>query len=116
MTDNKTNTDQPAVDSLPEEVKDKPVPLQFLITVADALEGRIDYNFNSIIQISMLVEFMYNKLKEKGMEIPLDAEFEEFQKTRMAEIQSEFDKMKSNQDPEKAAEDFLKQNVKLEDD
>ena len=62
MTEN--NTNQAAADVLPDEVKDKPVPLQFLITVADALEGRIDYNFNSVIQISMLVEFLYNKLND----------------------------------------------------
>lgn len=114
MTEN--NTNQAAADVLPDEVKDKPVPLQFLITVADALEGRIDYNFNSVIQISMLVEFLYNKLNDKGIEIPLDEEFETFQKTRLAEIQAEFDKIKEQADPEKAASDFLKQNVDLEDD
>jgi mRNA deadenylase 3'-5' endonuclease subunit Ccr4 len=105
-----------AVDMLPEDMKEQPVPLNFLITVADALESRIDYNFNSVIQISMLVEFMYNKLKEKGIDIPLDEEFETFQKTRFEEIQSEFDKMKDQADPEKAAQEFLKQHVDLKDD
>jgi len=115
MTDTNMNQES-AADVLPDEVKDKPVPLQFLITVADALESRIDYNFNSVIQISMLVEFMYTKLKEKGIEIPLDGDFEEFQKTRLAEIQSEFNKIKSETSPEKAAEEFLKNNVDLKDD
>ena len=116
MTDSNINPEQSAAETLPDEVKDKPVPLQFLITVADALESRIDYNFNSVIQISMLVEFIYNKLKEKGIEIPLDEDFEEFQKTRLAEIQTEFNKIKSDVTPEKAAEEFLKQNVNLKDD
>ena len=114
-----TNLDQEnksAAEMLPEDMKEQPVPLNFLITVADALESRIDYNFNSVIQISMLVEFMYNKLKEKGMEIPLDEEFEAFQKSRFEEIQAEFDKMKEQADPEKAAEEFLKQHVDLKDD
>lgn len=106
----------PAAEKLPEEIKDQPVPLNFLITVADALESRIDYNFNSVIQISMLVEFLYNKLQEKGIEIPLDEEFEKFQNQRLEEIQSEFDKIKSNSNPEEAAEQFLKQNVNLKDD
>jgi hypothetical protein len=106
---------QSAAEMLPDEMKDQPVPLNFLITVADALESRIDYNFNSVIQISMLVEFIYNKLKEKGIDIPLDEEFEQFQKTRFEEIQSEFDKMKTEVDPEKAAQEFLKQNVNLKD-
>ena len=116
MTDTTNQTDTPAADILPEDMKEKPVPLQFLITVADALESRIDYNFNSVIQISMLVEFLYTKLNEKGIEVPLDEEFEAFQKTRFAEIQSEFDKIKQESDPQQAAEEFLKQNVDLEDD
>lgn len=113
MTDTQPKS---APDMLPEEMKDKPVPLNFLITVADALETRIDYNFNSVIQISMLVEFMYNKLQEKGIEIPLDEEFEAFQKSRLEEIQTEFDKIKDSANPEEAAEEFLKQNVDLKDD
>ena len=107
---------QSAADSLPDEVKDNPVPLKFLITVADALETRIDYNFNSLIQISMLVEFLYQKLAKQGIEIPLDEEFEEFQKTLFTEIQSEFDKIKDSIDPQVAAEEFLKQNINLKDD
>jgi hypothetical protein len=120
MTDtNEPDTNEPdasAADMLPEDMKEKPVPLQFLITVADALESRIDYNFNSVIQISMLVEFLYTKLGEKGIEIPLDEEFEAFQKTRFTEIQSEFDKIKEESNPQQAADEFLKQNVNLEDD
>ena len=108
MTDKNTLQDNeiPAAERLPEDIKDQPVPLNFLITVADALESRIDYNFNSVIQISMLVEFLYNKLQEKGMEIPLDEEFETFQNERLKEIQSEFDKIKEKSNPEDAAEQF----------
>jgi len=113
-TDN-TETKQPA-DLLPEEMKDNPVPLSFLITVADALEGRIDYNFNSLIQISMLVEFIHTKLAEQGINIELDEEFKQFQETRLSEIQSEFESMKQKMDPEKVAEDLLKDSVNLKDD
>lgn len=117
MTDTTEDTStKTASQMLPEDMKDQPVPLNFLITVADALESRIDYNFNSVIQISMLVEFIFNKLNEKGIEIPLDEEFEAFQKSRFEEIQSEFDKMKEQANPEEAAKEFLKQNVNLKDD
>lgn len=117
MTDTPDNkSTKSASEMLPENMKDQPVPLNFLITVADALESRIDYNFNSVIQISMLVEFIYNKLNEKGIEIPLNEEFEAFQKSRFEEIQAEFDKMKDQAKPEEAAKEFLKQNVNLKDD
>lgn len=114
---NQTNTNETnAADLLPEEMKDKPVPLNFLITVADALESRIDYNFNSLIQISMLVEYIHTKLAEKGIEIELDDDFRVFQENRLAEIQAEFEVIKSKVDPEKVADDLLKDSVNLEDD
>ena len=62
----------------------------FVLTVAQTLESRIDYNFNSIMQISLLVEFLYQTLEEQGIEIPLDEKFEAFQKERVEEIQKKF--------------------------
>ena len=62
----------------------------FVLTVAQTLESRIDYNFNSILQISLLVEFLYQTLEEQGIEIPLDDKFEAFQKERVEEIQKKF--------------------------
>jgi hypothetical protein len=106
----------PAADSLPEDMKDKPVPLSFLITIADALESRIDYNFNSIIQVSMLVEYLYNKLADHNINIELDEDFKKFQESRLDEIRAEFSKMKENLDPDKAAQEFLNTNVDLKDD
>lgn len=113
---NETQNNQNASELLPDEMKQKPVPLQFLITVADALEGRIDYNFNSIIQMSMLVEYMHLKLSEKGIDIPLDEDFQKFQESRLSEIQEEFEKIKSNMDPQKAAEQLVEGSVDLKDD
>ena len=115
MSDETNNNEPNAANLLPDEMKDKPVPLSFLVTVADALESRIDYNFNSLIQISMLVEYIHTKLAEKGMEIQLDEDFKAFQESRLAEIQAEFEAIKSKVDPEKVAEDFLKDSVDLED-
>ena len=117
MSDQTQNDTNPTTASelLPDDMKQQPVPLQFLITVADALESRIDYNFNSLIQISMLVEYMHIKLAEKGIDIELDEEFKTFQEKRLSEIQKEFESIKSNLDPEKAAEDLLSNPVNLED-
>jgi hypothetical protein len=115
MSDQTNNNETNPANLLPDEMKDKPVPLNFLITVADALESRIDYNFNSLIQISMLVEYIHTKLAEKGIEIELDDDFKTFQESRLAEIQAEFEAIKSKVDPEKVAEDLLKDSVDLED-
>ena len=103
-------------EKLPPAAEDKPVPLNFLITIADALESRIDYNFNSIIQVSMLVEYLYNKLSDHGINIELDDEFKAFQESRLDEIKAEFSKIKENLDPDKAAQEFLNTNVDLKDD
>lgn len=102
--------------NLPDELKDKPVPFQFFINIADALESRIDYNFNSMIQVSLLVEYMYSQLEEKGIEIKLDEKFEEFQNSRLEEITQQFEKIKKNmKDPEEVAEEIFKQNINMED-
>lgn len=115
MSEN-TETETPAAEALPEDMKNQPVPLQFLITIADALESRIDYNFNSLIQISMLVEYIHTKLNEKGINIELDEEFKSFQETRLAEIQGEFEAIKNKMDPDKVAEELLNNPVNLKDD
>tara|TARA_E500000331_G_C16855838_1_gene539810 strand:- start:248 stop:595 length:348 start_codon:yes stop_codon:yes gene_type:complete len=105
-----------AADSLPEDMKNEPVPLNFLITIADALESRIDYNFNSIIQISMLVEYLYSKLSDHGITIELEEDFKSFQENRLEEIQSEFQKVKDSLNPDQAAQEFMGTKVNLEDD
>lgn len=114
---NETSQDQTqASDLLPDEMKQQPVPLQFLITIADALESRIDYNFNSLIQISMLVEYIHIQLAEKGINIELDEDFKTFQEKRLTEIQQEFEAIKNGMDPEAAAEELLNNKVNLKDD
>lgn len=69
----------------------EPASIKFLIDVAQAMETRIDYNFNSVIQVSLLVEFLYEALEKQGIGIPLDEEFQKFQEQRLAEIRSKFD-------------------------
>lgn len=76
---------------LDDELKGKPVPFDFLIPLSQALEARIDYNFNSLIQLSLLIEYLYMQLEEKGIEVKLDEAFDEFQKQRIGEIREQFD-------------------------
>ena len=103
-------------DMLPDDVKEKPVPLQFLITIADALESRIDYNFNGLIQVSLLVEYLYEKLSEKGIEIKLDDDFKVFQESRLSDIQKEFEQLKNKANAEEAAKSFVDESINLQED
>lgn len=74
-----------------DEQMNEPASIKFLIDVAQAMETRIDYNFNSVIQVSLLVEFLYEALEKQGITIPLDEEFQKFQQERLAEIKTKFD-------------------------
>lgn len=74
--------------------------LQELINVLRGHEMRIDYNFNAMLQISMLLEYLYESLSKKGIEIDM-TEFEQFQKERIEEIDQTHKKM--SEDPETKA-------------
>lgn len=77
---------------LDEETAKQNVPLGFLLSITKALENRVDYNFNNLIQLSLLIEFLYESLEKQGIQIPLDEDFEKFQEKRIEEIKKEFDK------------------------
>lgn len=100
---------------LPEELKDKPIPFQFFVNVADALESKIDYNFNSLVQVSLLVEYLYGQLEKHNISIPLDEEFEKFQESRVNEISEQFNEIKKSiKSPEEVASELMS-SVDLED-
>jgi hypothetical protein len=90
---------------LPKEIAEQPTPFSFVMSLAKALESRIDYNFNSIIQMSMLIEYLYIQLEKKGIEIEMEEEFKAFQTERLEELRKEFE----------AAVTPLKENIDLKD-
>ena len=92
-------------DSTP-SINDVPLTSEFVFQIAQSLESRIDYNFNSIMQVSLLVEFLYQTLEEQGIEIPLDEKFEEFQSKRVQEIQNKFEEV-----AKQMTEDLAKETV-----
>ena len=97
----------------------KPVPnatVDMLFDVAKALETRIDYNFNSMIQLSLLVEYLYEQLDELNIKIPMDETFEKFQKQRLEEIQNNFDSAMEEAKLKATEENLKNSNIKLEDD
>lgn len=88
----------------------------FVFTIAQTLESRIDYNFNSLMQISLLVEFLYQTLEEQGINIPLDEKFENFQKERVEEIQKKFQEVASSMTEEAVQNSESNLNINLKDD
>ena len=101
---------------LSDELKERPVPFGFLMPLTEALESRIDYNFNALIQLSLLVEFLYMKLEEKDIKIELDETFESFQKERIEEIKKQFESSMNKATQEEADEALQESELNLKDD
>jgi hypothetical protein len=97
----------------------EPASVKFLIDVAQAMESRIDYNFNSVVQVSLLVEFLYEALEKQGINIPLDEEFQKFQEERLNEIKTKFDETLKEASKEVAdemvEEELASSDINLED-
>ena len=97
----------------------QPANIDFVLSIAQTLEARIDHNFNSLMSISFLVEFLYSSLEKRGIEIPLDEEFEKFQKERLKEIREQFEQAAKETNEEmvkEAAEDIIENsNINLDD-
>lgn len=93
------------------EMQEQPVPFGFLIPLTQALEARIDYNFNSMIQLSLLVEYLYSELEDKDIGIEMGEKFQAFQDERITEIKKQFEMQKAEAEAE--VEDS---NINLKDD
>lgn len=87
-------------DELDPNVQEQPVPFGFLIPLSQALEARIDYNFNSMIQLSLLVEYLYQELEGKDIEIEMGDKFQAFQDERVKEIKAQFELQKTEAEAE----------------
>jgi hypothetical protein len=69
--------------------------VQELVNILQAHEMRIEYNFNAMLQLSMLVEYLYEKLAEQKIEINMEG-FQDFQKKRLEEIDESYKEMNEN--------------------
>ena len=61
--------------------------LEELFEILKSQDARIDYNFNTLIQTSIIVEFLFEKLQELSPEKDLQEEFAPFQQSRLAELE-----------------------------
>ena len=60
--------------------------IQELFQVVKGQDVRIDYNFNTLIQTSILVEFLFNKLSDLNPDLKLEELFEKVQAQRLQEL------------------------------
>ena len=90
-------------------------PIEEMLKLVQGHEMRIDYNFNSILQLSMLVEYLYEQLESSNVKIDMDG-FDEFQKTKVKEIEENYEKVKNDPDLQKEILGKLDPNLNLSDD
>ena len=51
------------------------------------INNKVDYNFQTLLHLSILIEFLFEKLKQHDPDIDLESGLEEFQNTKIAELQ-----------------------------
>ena len=51
------------------------------------INNKVDYNFQTLLHLSILIEFLFEKLKQHDTNIDLEYGLEEFQNAKIAELQ-----------------------------
>ena len=90
-------------------------PIEEMLKLVQGHEMRIDYNFNSILQLSMLVEYLYEQLEACEVKIDMDG-FDDFQKAKVKEIEENYEKVKNDPDLQQEILEKLDPNLNLSDD
>lgn len=90
-------------------------PIEEMLKLVQGHEMRIDYNFNSILQLSMLVEYLYEQLEASDVKIDMDG-FDDFQKAKVKEIEENYEKVKNDPELQKEILGKLDPNLNLSDD
>ena len=90
-------------------------PIEELLKVAQTQDMRIDYNFNTILQTSILVEFLFLKLSELNPDLKMEELFNDFQQKRIAELKrllKKLNKLKdASEDLEEATDELIKEEI-----
>tara|TARA_Y100000592_G_C5311276_1_gene240239 strand:- start:323 stop:604 length:282 start_codon:yes stop_codon:yes gene_type:complete len=90
-------------------------PIEEMLKLVQGHEMRIDYNFNSILQLSMLVEYLYEQLEASDVKINMEG-FDDFQKAKVKEIEENYEKVKSDPELQKEILQKLDPDLNLSDD
>jgi len=91
-------------------------PIEELLRVAQTQDMRIDYNFNTILQTSILVEFLFLKLSELNPDLKMEELFNDFQQKRIAELEEIAQEAKqaaedASEDLEEATDELIKEEI-----
>jgi hypothetical protein len=60
--------------------------LDQIVKLMNNQETRIDYNFNTTLQMTILVEYIFQKLTKQFPDLKLEEDYEEFQTKRLEEF------------------------------
>lgn len=76
-------------------------------------ELRIDHNFSTTLSITILAEYLFQKLKEAFPDLNIEDDFEEFQKQKLEQFNEVVEEAKSqSEDIQKQTEEIINQ-IKL---
>lgn len=87
--------------------------IEQLFEVIKNQETRIDHNFSTTLSLTILVEFIFDKLKDNMPDIAWEEEFDAFQEARINEFNEIVEQAQNNSEAiQEQAEEIIKQ-IKL---
>ena len=57
-----------------------------ILSLLQNQEERVNYNFNTILQMTILTEYMFSKLNQHMPELKIEEDFESFQQERIEDF------------------------------
>lgn len=84
-----------------------------LLELVKNQEVRVDYNFNTIIQMTILTEYIFSKIAENFPDLKMHEEFENFQKQRVDEFNNMLEELDQSSEDIKAASEEIIKNINL---
>ena len=87
--------------------------LNNLLELVKNQELRVDYNFNTIIQMTILTEYIFSKISENFPDLNMQEDFETFQKERIDEFNNMLTQLDESSEKLKEASEEIIKNINL---
>lgn len=84
-------------------------PMEEMLKIVQAHEMRIDYNFNAMLHLSMLLEYLYDALEKLDIKIDMEP-FEKYQAEKLKEIESSYEEIKNDPEAQEKLKKVLEEN------
>lgn len=84
-------------------------PMEEMLKIVQAHEMRIDYNFNAMLHLSMLLEYLYDALEKLDIKIDMEP-FEEYQAKKLKEIESSYEEIKNDPEAQQKLKKVFEEN------